>query len=241
MSSPSGSEVTTLNYAQYSNDYTPIKISLKRTTNYVAGTSYTWRIPLLKNPSNPYTSLRYNLTLMHYPSSSNFGIRQNFYESINEHYTVADTSVSFNPTVTNTLRNVQVTTNIDLAINLDGYSLSQWDAAIFKLDNSYKGLIQDFTSGSDVSNYDYYFFHSLNLVLAQKKTTGNVGTTGIGAASSSINYQRYFKFSWVRIYDTSNAVMTTNPKTLKYGDPPSLQLNYLTSYTATAVTKLQGS
>lgn len=35
--------------------------------------------------------------------------------------------------------------------------------------------------------------------------------------------------------------MTTNPKTLKYGDPPALMLNYLTSYTATAITKLEGS
>ena len=128
--------------------------------------------------------------------------------------------------------------NIDLSIDLDGYSADQWDVVNFKLDNSYDGLIQDFTSGSDTSNYDYYFFHTINMVMAQKKTTNTVSNVGIGSASSSINYQTSFKFAWVKVYDTSNDVMQTNPKTLKVGDPPSLLLNYLTNYADATITKL---
>lgn len=212
-----------------------------RTSNYQAGTSYTWRIPLLKNPSNPYTALRYNLSLVHYPQSADSGNILNFYESVNEYYTVADTSVSFSPTVANTRKDIQVTNNIDLAINLDSYSLDQWDAVTFKLDNSKDGLIPDFTSGSDTSNYDYYYFHTIHMVMAQKKTSNSITDVGIGSSSSSINYQRPFKFSWVKVFDTSNTVMITNPKTLKYGGPASITLDYFTSYSSPSITKLQGS
>ena len=93
------------------------------------------------------------------------------YQSINEYYTVADTSVSFNPTVTNTNRNVQVTNAIDLSINLDSYSLSAGDVVVFKVDNSYEGLIQDIDAGNDTSNYDYYYFHTINMILARRTTT----------------------------------------------------------------------
>lgn len=134
--------------------------------------------------------MKYVLKLVHYPASSDFAIVKNYYESINEHYTEADTSTSFDPTVTNTIRNVQVNNGIDLSIDLDGYSLDQWDVVNFKLDNSYEGLLQDFTSGSDTSNYFYYYFHSINMVMAQKKTTNSVPNVGIGSASSSLDYQR---------------------------------------------------
>lgn len=76
---PANPEVTTVNFGQYSNDYTPIKISLRRTISYVAHNAYTWRVPLLKNPSVPYNTLRYNISLVHYPSGSNYPVIKNFY------------------------------------------------------------------------------------------------------------------------------------------------------------------
>lgn len=105
------------------------------------------------------------------------------YQSINEYYTVADTSTSFNPSVVNTNRNVQVTNGIDLSIDLDSYSLAMGDVAIFKVDNSYEGLIQDIDACNDTSNYDYYYFHTINMIIAQKKNNNNIYTVGINSDS----------------------------------------------------------
>lgn len=99
-------------------------------------------------------------------------------------------------------------------------------------------MIQNFLNGNDTSNYNYYYFHTINMILAQKKSTSTVTNVGIGGLSSTINYARDFKFSWVKVHDSSNAPTTTNPKTLKYGNPPSLTLNYLTSYSSAVLTKI---
>ena len=240
VSNPNGGEVTTIQFSQYSNKMSHLKLTLARMSAYTAGTEYVWRIPLLKNPSTPYTGLRYNLTLMEYPSSTNYGKIIQMHQSLNEYYTVADTSTSFNPSVTNTLKNVQVTSNIDLSINLDSESLDQYDAVTFKLDNSYEGLLSDFVAGNDTSNYDYYYFHTLNMVMAQKKNNNQVTTVGINSDSSSLDYQRAFKFAWVKIFDTDITSMNDNPKTLKYGDPSSITLDYLTTYSAATLTPLEG-
>lgn len=125
-------------------------------------------------------------------------------------------------------------------MRLDTYSLAQWDSVIFKLDNSYLGLIPNFLAGNDTSNYNYYYFHTINMIWAQKKTSNVVTTVGIGAVSSTINYVRDFKFSWVKVHDSSNVPTNTNPKTLRYGNPPSLTLNYLTSYSAASITRIEG-
>lgn len=125
-------------------------------------------------------------------------------------------------------------------MNLDTYSLAQWDSVIFKLDNSYLGLIPNFLAGNDTSNYNYYYFHTINMIWAQKKTSNVVTTVGIGAVSSTINYVRDFKFSWVKVHDSSNVATNTNPKTLRYGNPPSLTLNFLTSYSAASITRIEG-
>ena len=217
-----------------------LKLTLARMSAYTAGTQYVWRIPLLKNPSTAYTGLRYNLTLMEYPSSTNYGKIIQMHQSFNEYYTVADTSTSFNPSVTNTLKNVQVTSNIDLSIDLDSENVGQYDVVTFKLDNSYDGLISDFAAGNDTSNYDYYYFHTINMIMAQKKNTNQVTNVGINSDSSSLNYQRAFKFSWVKIFDSDITSMSDNPKTLKYGDPPSITLDYLTTYSAATLTLLEG-
>ena len=240
VSNPNGGEVTTVQFAQYSQKMTPLRFTLARQSAYSAGTPYIWRIPLLKNPSTAYVALRYNLTLMEYSSSVYYGKIINMHQSINEYYTMADTSTSFSPTITNVNRDVQTVSNIDLSINLDSENLNQWDVVTFKLDNSYEGLLQDIDAGNDTSNYEYYYFHTINMIVAQKKNNNPVTSVGINSDSSSLNYQRSFKFNWVRIFDTHNSAMTTNPQTLKYGDPPSLMLNYLTTYTASSITLLEG-
>lgn len=61
----------------------PIRFALAKQSAYTAGTSYTWRIPLIKNPSTAYIALRYNLTLMQYPSSADYGIIMQQHECIN--------------------------------------------------------------------------------------------------------------------------------------------------------------
>lgn len=238
---PSGNEVTTIKFAQYSQRMAPLRISLTGQQAYSAGTSYTWRVPLIKNPSVAFTALRYNLTLMYYPNGVGYGYIMNQHQCINEYYTEADTSTSFNPTIVNANRNVQINSGIDLAISLDSYSLTQWDSVVFKLDNSLAGLTPNFLNGNDTGNYNYYYFSNINMIHAQKKTSNLVTTVGIGAVSSSINYQRPFSFSWVKVHDSSNAPTSANPRTLKVGVTPSLTLNYLTSYTAAALTRIEGS
>jgi hypothetical protein len=65
----------------------PLRFALAKQQAYTAGTSYVWRIPLIKNPSTAYIALRYNLTLMYYPNGANYGIIINQHECINEYYT----------------------------------------------------------------------------------------------------------------------------------------------------------
>jgi hypothetical protein len=142
--------------------------------------------------------------------------------------------------VTNNLRNVQLTSGVDLSIDLSGYSLNQWDSAIFKLDNSQPGLIQSFANCNDTSNYNYYYFRYINMVLAQKKTVNSISTIGIGALSGSLNYQSTFSFSWVKVFDSSNAQEMFNPKTLKYSVPPTLTLRPLTTFASSSLSVNQG-
>jgi hypothetical protein len=76
------------------------------------------------------------------------------------------------------------------------------------------------------------------MIHAQKKTSNVVSSVGIGAVSSSLNYQRAFSFSWVKVHDSSNAPTITNPRTLKYGVTPSLTLDYITTYTTSTITRV---
>lgn len=136
---------------------------------------------------------------------------------------------------------MQINSGIDLAISLDSYSLNQWDSVVFKLDNSLAGLTPNFLNGNDTSNYNYYYFSNINMIHAVKKTSNLVTTVGIGAVSSSNSYQRPFSFSWVKVHDSSNAPTSTNPKTLKVGNTAPLTLNYLTTYSSAALTRIEGS
>ena len=164
----------------------------------------------------------------------------NFYQSFNEYYTVSDTSSSMTTSITNNLKAVQTVTNVDLSVNLGTYNLDQWDTAIFKINNNLPGLLPNIASPNDTSNYDYYFFKDIHMVMAQKKSTSTISSVGIGAASSSINYQSTFGLSWVRIFNNSNIPTATNPYTLHYSTPASLTLTHLTTYAASALTKVEG-
>lgn len=116
------------------------------------------------------------------------------------------------------------------------YSLAQWNTAIFKLNNALPGLIQNIASPNDTTNYDYYYFNIINMIMAQKKSTNSITTIGIGSSSSAINYQSTFGISWVKVFNNLNAPQATNPYTLLYSTPPTLTLAYLTSYAASSIT-----
>ena len=115
---------------------------------------------------------------------------------------------------------------MDLSVSLSNtVSLDDGDVAVFKLDRSKIGLISDFLDGNDTTNYDYYYFHTIHMVMAQKKTSNPIYTIGIGQLSDSLNYKRTLGLSWVKIHDTSAARQSTNPKTLRTSVPPVLSLN----------------
>jgi len=154
------------------------------------------------------------------------------YQSINEYYTVSDTSVSISTSIANGLRAVQTVSNVDLSVNM-GLSLNQWNTAIFKINNALPGLIPNIVTPNDTSNYNYYYFKNIQMIMAQKKSANNINTIGIGASSSTINYQSTFGLSWVRIFNNSNAPITTNPYTLNYSTPPTLTITTLNSYAST--------
>lgn len=159
---------------------------------------------------------------------------------MNEYYTVADTSTSFTTSINNNLRAVQSGTGVDLSVNLNTYTLNQWNTAIFKVNNALTGLLSSLATPNDTSNYNYYYFKVINMVMAQKKTSTNISTIGIGSLSATLNYQSTFGFSWVRVFNNSNVPLTYNPYTLLYSTPPSLTLTYLTSYAASSLSLVEG-
>ena len=73
---------------------------------------------MLKNPSIAYVGLRYNLSLIEYPISTDYGIVFNHYEVINDYYTEPDTSTMFSTTILNLVQSVQIDNNVDLSIDL---------------------------------------------------------------------------------------------------------------------------
>jgi hypothetical protein len=62
------------------------------------------------------------------------------YQSINQYYTVSDTSTVITTTLNNGLRAVQSVSDVDLSVGLGTYSLTQWNTAIFKINNALTGL-----------------------------------------------------------------------------------------------------
>jgi hypothetical protein len=106
--------------------------------------------------------------------------------------------------VINSLRDVQTVAGTDLSISLGMANVAQWDSATFKLDKSKDGLIPAFSNCNDTTNYNYYYFHTLEMVWAQKKSAATTTTVGINALSSTRNYQSTFSFKWVKLFDTSN-------------------------------------
>ena len=232
MSNSAGnSEIHTIQFGQYAINNAPLRFTLSKQPAYVDSTQYTLIIPLMKNPGTAYVTLRYNLTLVTSPNS-NYEYIFNMYQSINEYYTVADTSSSMTTSITNNLKTVQSVNSVDLAVSLGSYSLTQWNTAIFKINNALPGLIPTMSSPNDTSNYNNYYFKNINMIVAQKKTTNSITNIGIGASSSVINYQSTFGISWVKIFSTSNVPLATNPYTLYYSTPPTLTLSTLTSYSS---------
>ena len=227
-----------IQFGQYSIANTPLRFSLSKQNAYVDNTAYTYIIPLMQNPSTAYVTLRYNLTLVHCPSSG-YEYIFNMYQSINEYYTVSDTSASTSTSIANGLRAVQTVSNVDLSVNM-GLSLNQWNTAIFKINNALPGLIPNIVTPNDTSNYNYYYFKNILMIMAQKKSANNVNTVGIGASSSTVNYQSTFGLSWVRIFNNSNAPLATNPYTLYYSTPPTLTITTLNSYAASSLSLLEG-
>ncbi len=153
---------------------------------------------------------------------------------------MGDTSTSFSTSITNILRSVQTVSAVDLSVSLGTYSLSQWNTAIFKINNALPGLIQSIATPNDTTNYNYYYFKIINMVMAQKKSLNQITNIGIGSSSSTINYQSTFGLSWIKVFSNSNVPQATNPYTLQYSTPATLTLNYLTNYASASVTLKEG-
>ena len=234
-----GNEAFNIHFAQYSIDNTPIEYTLTRQSAYTDNIEYTWIVLLIKDPSTAWTSLRFNVSMMIAPASS-YEYIWNHYESLNEYYTVSDTSSVITTSITNNLRAVQTSSAVDLAVNLVSVNLEQWDTAIFKIDNSQAGLLQSIASPNDTTNYDYHYFKHINMIMAQKKSTNSITNIGIGASSSALNYQTTFGLSWVKVFNSSNAFTAYNPYTLHTSTPASLTLTTLTNYASNTITLTEG-
>ena len=80
---PNGGEVTTIQFGQYAQKMT-LSDSLSPDNLPTLQEPSLWgESPILKNPSVLSTALKYNLTLMEYPSSTYYGI--NSMENVPEH------------------------------------------------------------------------------------------------------------------------------------------------------------
>jgi len=69
VSNANNNEVNVIQFGQYSIANTPLRFSLSKQNAYADNTAYTYIIPLMQNPSTANVTLRYNLTLVHCPSS----------------------------------------------------------------------------------------------------------------------------------------------------------------------------
>ena len=237
ITNPNNNQITSIQFGQPTIKNAPLMFSFTNFNNLLDNTQYTFTLPLLKNPSIAFISLRYNVSILISPTSS-YEYVHNHYESINEYFTVADTSTSFVTSINNNNRAVQSVGTVDLQVNIGSASLTQWHVAIFKINNALPALLQAISSPNDTANYDYKYFKVLNMIVAQKKSTNTIGTIGVGSSSSAINYQSTFGISWVKVFSTSNAPMATNPFTLRFSTPSILTLNHLTTYSSRTVTLL---
>jgi hypothetical protein len=70
VSNPNGAEINTIQFAQYSIELAPLRFVLAKQSAYTDNTAYFWIVPLLKNPSAAFVTLRYNLTLVNSPASA---------------------------------------------------------------------------------------------------------------------------------------------------------------------------
>jgi hypothetical protein len=61
---------TVVKFGQYGFKYTPLTFALTLQSAYVDNTAYIWRIPMVKNPSQTFAALRYNLTLLSYTNGA---------------------------------------------------------------------------------------------------------------------------------------------------------------------------
>jgi len=122
------------------------------------------------------------------------------------------------------------------------YSLAQWNVATWKLDNSQVGLIgiPDFVSPNDTTDYNYYYFPKVNMVMAQKKTSSSIYTIGIGSSETSQLYSTTFGFDFIKVFSTTNTQMLTNPYTLYTQVPSPVTLTYFGSYSTSSVTWVEG-
>jgi hypothetical protein len=74
---------TVVSFSQYSNNYAPVRISLSLQNGYTSGSNQIWKIPLLLNPSQLYSTLSYSLSLKLYTSPNNYPVTLCRYTMIN--------------------------------------------------------------------------------------------------------------------------------------------------------------
>jgi hypothetical protein len=74
---------TVVSFGQYSNSYAPVRISMSLQNGYTSGTTQTWKIPLLVNPSQLYSTLSYTLWLKLYNTVNGSSITLCHYDMIN--------------------------------------------------------------------------------------------------------------------------------------------------------------
>jgi hypothetical protein len=241
LSNANTSANTVVLFSQYTNIFAPLIFSLSLQSAYVDNTAYIWRIPLIQNPTATFAALRYNLTLLSYASSNSYGNIVSFCESINEYYTVTNTSSVLTASIVSSSSQIQ-STSVNIGINMGINSIAMGNVATWKLDNSLLGLVNlpDFALPSDTNNYYYYYFPKVNMVMAEKKTPTSVYTIGIGSTESSQEYSTTFNFNWIKIFSTSSAQLLTNPYTLYTNNPSALTLTYFSSYSTSSVTLIEG-
>ena len=92
-SSPSVANANTrLHCGQYSESYTPIKLTVTDYGQMSANSNYYFRFPLIKNPSGTNNPLTYKVRLLHYGNSEYYPIVMNEYNYYGLQRTVSGSS-----------------------------------------------------------------------------------------------------------------------------------------------------
>ena len=228
---------TRLLCGQYSESYTPIKLTVTDYGQLSADSSYYFRFPLITNPSGTNTPLVYRLRLLSYANSEHYPVVVGEYKYNNLQQTVSGSS-SWQYTYTSE-SNDDVQKSMSLSISYNYYNAPSNTEVLVKFKNDELEALTSLgtlpsLSNSNYGHYEYY--PNINLCLFKKTTSTNDRTISLGSYPTSDD-QRSYTISWMYAYPSTSTIYTSN---FNPGSSETKTIDDATSWTSSSLTKISG-